>query len=277
MFLAVFEKKWWSLSKKTNNTPNSYEINNSDGRDYNEGIYDDIDNGDGKLMSDNENDKLNFDPSVASSSINPYGQDENDISSDKLKTELSVDKLSVDNSLLSDKNFHLSDNTESISTIDNESSSDEEIFSNTYEEADSDPLSEAFELLSNQEEDDEFEEEQVKFNIKISNPKEFFDTEILKRFDHLDNEDRNYLSGSYRIEIRGANGGLWSLNCGNELRISSNKEDAELVMMLNSDDFISLVNGKMNPQLALASRRIKINGDSRKAVLFQNLLVPKTD
>lgn len=122
---------------------------------------------------------------------------------------------------------------------------------------------------------DEEEEERPKAREDIQSVKEFFTTEVLYRFDILDDERRKDLVGRYRIEIRGDKGGVWTLDLTDKnINVSPQREEADLVLMLHSEDFLSIVNGALNPQIALVSQRVKVSGDSKKASLFQNIMSP---
>ncbi len=125
---------------------------------------------------------------------------------------------------------------------------------------------------------EEEEEEKPKVRDDIQSVKEFFASEASCRFEILDEERRKDLIGRYRIEVRGDMGGVWTLDLNeNEISISPQREEAELVLMLHSEDFLSIVNGFLNPQIALVSQRIKVSGDSKKASLFQNIMSPLGD
>ena len=67
---------------------------------------------------------------------------------------------------------------------------------------------------------------------------------------------------------------MWTLNLGDELDIVNKKEDAEVVLTMRQNDFLKVVNGELNPQLAILGKKIKIIGDTKRGVLFQSLLAP---
>ncbi len=239
MFLAVFEKKWWKLPKKS-----------LSGEDLIMKEIDEKENEHGQLKEDD----AAWEPDTATEyaatgSFPEYG---------------SVDGKD-------------SDEASALEDDEMEEEYPEDVFSNISDEDPSglpeDPLSEAYELTTS-----ELEEEEVtKVNTKINTPKEFFQTELVYRYDVLEPSEKEEIKGTYRIEIRGAEGGVWTLTFDNEVSVSPQKEDAELVLMMHADDFVSVVNGKVNPQLALASRRIKISGNSKRASLFQNILAPRAE
>ncbi len=141
-----------------------------------------------------------------------------------------------------------------------------------------DPLAPAYDLergvpLShNKHHDQEF-----RGRNKVRSPKEFFNSEILYRFDILADEDRQNLRGRYRIELKGYQGGVWTILVGEQMDIVNRREDAEIVFTMQQSDFLHLVNGQLNPQLALFAQKMRVQGDVRRAVLFQDVLVPGND
>ncbi|MCB0358461.1 MAG: SCP2 sterol-binding domain-containing protein [Bdellovibrionales bacterium] len=109
---------------------------------------------------------------------------------------------------------------------------------------------------------------------RVKTPKEFFATEILYRHDILEDEARQAIAGTYRFEIRGADGGVWTLEVGEDISIQNMKADADTVLSMDEDDFVRLVNGDINPQIALLAHRIRVHGSIDKAVAVQYLLSP---
>lgn len=112
---------------------------------------------------------------------------------------------------------------------------------------------------------------------KIKTAREFFNTELLYRFDILEDDERAQLKGTYRVELKGYQGGIWTVNLGEALDVVNRKEDAEVVLSMYQRDFLHLVNGVLNPQLAMFGQKMRVNGDIRKAVRFQCLLAPQAE
>ncbi len=121
------------------------------------------------------------------------------------------------------------------------------------------------------------ERDNLPVRAKVKSAKEFFSTEILYRFDILEDDDRADLKGSYRLELKGYQGGVWTVNLGDALEVVNRREDAEIVLTMQQRDFVTLVNGQLNPQLAIFAQKMRVSGDVKKAILFQNLLCPTTD
>lgn len=120
--------------------------------------------------------------------------------------------------------------------------------------------------------------ERGRWRTRMESPKEFFNTEILYRFDIIEPEDRAALRGSCRVELRGQNGGSWTLKIGDELTIANNGEDeADVVLSMQQQDFMNIVNGLLNPQLALLGQKMKVEGNLRQAIALQSLFAPSQD
>ncbi len=118
------------------------------------------------------------------------------------------------------------------------------------------------------------QETHLPWQTDVSTPKEFFTTELLYRFDVVEPAERELFDGTYRIELSGDESLTWSVGVGEDLSVSNSKQDAEIVFQLSETDFMELVNGRLNPQLAILAQKMKVIGDVRKAILFQELLIP---
>lgn len=140
-----------------------------------------------------------------------------------------------------------------------------------------DPLAPAYDLETEEVLDKDDLPERLPWRSEVRSAKEFFSTEILYRFDIIEPPDRVPMEGRYRIELRGANGGVWSLKITEDLEIVNRKEDADVVLILQQRDFMQIINGTLNPQLAILAQKLKIQGNVQKAVLLQNILAPAVE
>ena len=138
-----------------------------------------------------------------------------------------------------------------------------------------DPLDEAYDLDVGAPIDRApFQPAQLPWRSAIKSAKEFFNSELLYRFDVLEPEQHKALTGSYRVELKGYQGGIWSMHAGEELEVVNRREDADVVITMQQRDFLQLVNGRLNPQLAILGQKMRVQGDVRKALVFQELLCP---
>ena len=158
--------------------------------------------------------------------------------------------------------------------IDNESVDDDEVSSNDGQAGSDDPMGEAY-CLDDGSLIDEGSEEVLPWRSDVKSPREFFSTEILYRYDILEAAEQNALVGSYRLELKGNEGGIWSISVNDEITVENTADsDAEIVISMNRNDFMNIINGRLNPQLAILAQKIKVKGDTRRAVIFQSLLTP---
>ena len=141
-----------------------------------------------------------------------------------------------------------------------------------------DPLGEAYDLeCGDVLEPNVDREPRANWKTKLASPKEFFNTEILYRYDILEDVDREILKGKYRIELKGYQGGVWTVALNDQVEVLNRAEDADVVFSMQQRDFIDLINGQLNPQLAMLSKKIRVSGDVKRAIHFQSLLSPSFD
>jgi len=112
----------------------------------------------------------------------------------------------------------------------------------------------------------------------VSSAKEFFNAEILYRFDILEDLQREKLHGKYQVVLTGDTPETWSVELDRDLEITNKSiEDAEVTFKVSERDFVLLVNGDLNPQLAFLSEKVKTSGSLEKALSFQSILAPTAD
>ena len=141
---------------------------------------------------------------------------------------------------------------------------------------DDDPLAPAYDLERGTLLDQQ-QSAAASWRSEVRTAKEFFNSELLYRFDILEMEERDLITGKYRIELKGYQGGVWTISIGNDMEVVNRKEDADLVLTMQQRDFLLMVNGRLNPQLAILGNKIKLQGDVKRAVWFQTLLYPSVD
>lgn len=114
------------------------------------------------------------------------------------------------------------------------------------------------------------------WKAEIESAKEFFNTEILYRYDILDPEERQQLSGSYQINVSGEKGGTWSVVLDEDLEVKADGKltKPDVTLTIDQSDFLRLVNGSLNPQLAFVAGKMSSKGDLDKALALQALLCP---
>ena len=119
----------------------------------------------------------------------------------------------------------------------------------------------------------------------VKSVREFFNTEVLYRFDILEDHERANLKGSYKLEILGDDKAEWFVELSDDPTVKSpqSKNDAEsdfasikpeVTISMKERDFILIVNGELNPQLAFLSEKVKVKGSIEKAMAFQVIIAP---
>jgi hypothetical protein len=77
----------------------------------------------------------------------------------------------------------------------------------------------------------------------------------------------------YQFNISGPTGGAWSIDCTAGGAIAPGTAAAARCTVAMSDtDFLAVVNGKLNAQMAFMSGKLRIQGDMALAMKLQQLL-----
>ncbi len=82
------------------------------------------------------------------------------------------------------------------------------------------------------------------------------------------------INAVYQFNISGPGGGAWSVDCtvpGGTVS-SGTSAAARCTVAMTDTDFVNLVNGKLNPQMAFMSGKLKIQGDMGLAMKLQQIL-----
>jgi putative sterol carrier protein len=78
----------------------------------------------------------------------------------------------------------------------------------------------------------------------------------------------------YQFNISGPGGGQWSVDCttpGGAVTAGT-AAAAKCTVSCTDADFLNIVNGKLNPQMAFMSGKLKIQGDMGLAMKLQQIL-----
>ena len=105
-------------------------------------------------------------------------------------------------------------------------------------------------------------------------PKQFFEEKIAKKLADSKPEDREKINATYEFNITGDNGGVWTVQMDKEKGAVSEGSQgaAKCIVTAASTDFMNIVSGKMNPQMAFMSGKLKIKGDMGLAMKLQKVL-----
>lgn len=82
------------------------------------------------------------------------------------------------------------------------------------------------------------------------------------------------INATYVFDLTGDEGGQWTIDLtkeGGEIR-EGGMDDPNLTVKMAAADFVKLVNGSLNPQMAFMSGKLKIKGDMPLALKLQQIL-----
>ena len=86
-------------------------------------------------------------------------------------------------------------------------------------------------------------------------------------------ENAKKINAIYKFNLTGENGGTWTVDLKSDPpAVYAEDREAECTITMKADEFINLVNGKLNPQMAFMMGKLKIKGDMSLAMKLQNLL-----
>ncbi len=83
------------------------------------------------------------------------------------------------------------------------------------------------------------------------------------------------INAIYQFNIGGPGGGTWSVDCtqpGGKVQ-SGPSANAKCTVAATDQNFLDIVNGKLNAQMAFMSGKLKIQGDMGLAMKLQQILV----
>ena len=104
-------------------------------------------------------------------------------------------------------------------------------------------------------------------------PKDIIEKEMAKELKGHP-EKVSAVNAVVEMVITGANGGTWTIDCtkaGGSIS-SGSSGNAKLTVTVSDSDFVDLYQGKLNPQMAFMSGKVKVKGDIGLALKLGNLL-----
>ncbi len=103
--------------------------------------------------------------------------------------------------------------------------------------------------------------------------KEIFEVKISDKINN--NPDRVAgIDAIYEFNISGDDGGVWTLDLsgGNKSVKQGSSGNAKCTITMTSNDFISMVSGNLNPQMAFMTGKLKVSGDMGLALKLGKIL-----
>jgi putative sterol carrier protein len=82
------------------------------------------------------------------------------------------------------------------------------------------------------------------------------------------------INAVYQFNISGPGGGNWTVDCTQEggKVLAGSAPNAKCTVAATDLDFLNIVNGKLNAQMAFMSGKLKIQGDMGLAMKLQQIL-----
>jgi putative sterol carrier protein len=104
-------------------------------------------------------------------------------------------------------------------------------------------------------------------------PKSYFEEKIAKKLTDKPDLSKS-VNACYEFNIEGDGGGIWTVDLTKEPGsvTAGSTGTAKCVVTAKSPDFMNIVSGKMNPQMAFMSGKIKIKGDMGLAMKLQKVI-----
>ena len=102
-------------------------------------------------------------------------------------------------------------------------------------------------------------------------PKDVFTTEIPKNI--AANPDKaKAINATYKFIVTGATGGTWRVILGADPKCEEGEGAAQCTITVGDEDFVNIVGGKLNPQMAFMSGKLKVAGDMSLAMKLGTVL-----
>ena len=104
-------------------------------------------------------------------------------------------------------------------------------------------------------------------------PKSFFEEKIAQKLKDKP-ETSKAVNSIYEFNITGENGGVWTVDLTQEPGVVTpgTTGQAKCTVTATTGDFMNIVSGKMNPQMAFMSGKLKIKGDMGLAMKLQKVI-----
>jgi putative sterol carrier protein len=104
-------------------------------------------------------------------------------------------------------------------------------------------------------------------------PKSFFEEKIAQKL-KAKPETSKAVNSVYEFNITGDNGGVWTVDLTKEPGevTAGSGGAAKCIVTCSANDFMNIVSGKQNPQMAFMSGKLKIKGDMGLAMKLQKVI-----
>ena len=109
--------------------------------------------------------------------------------------------------------------------------------------------------------------------VKIEKPAEWFDN-VLPQKVAANPASAGGFNGTFTFNLMGDNGGNWAVTLENsQCQVKrENVENPVFTITMKDEDFVKLMNGELNGQVAFMSGKLKFKGAMSTAMKLQGLL-----
>lgn len=104
-------------------------------------------------------------------------------------------------------------------------------------------------------------------------PKYFFETKLAETL-KVKGEKLSAINSSFEFQISGDQGGTWTLDLtkpGGKI-VTGSQENPGVTIRMSDENFVKLVTGGLNPQMAFMTGKIKVSGKMGLALKLQSIL-----
>lgn len=103
-------------------------------------------------------------------------------------------------------------------------------------------------------------------------PREVFEQEIPKRMNE-NPELAKSINATYKFVVTGEGGGTWVVDLTKDSpEVREEDTDAQCTVTISSEDFMAMMQGKLDGQMAFMTGKLKIAGDMSLAMKLGNIL-----
>ena len=108
--------------------------------------------------------------------------------------------------------------------------------------------------------------------MAVDSAKQVFDEYLPQRLkDKADLAEK--INSTYKFDLTGDGGGKWVVDLTEGSgKITEGDTDAACTITMTAPDFVDMMNGKLNAQMAFMSGKLKVAGDMGLAMKLQSLL-----
>ncbi len=108
--------------------------------------------------------------------------------------------------------------------------------------------------------------------MAIANAKELFEVQMPERL-KKNPEVASKINSTYKFVVNGDGGGTWLVDLTQPGgKISQEDAAAKCTITIGAKELVDIVNGKLNPQMAFMTGKLKVAGDMGLAMKLSSLL-----